>query len=399
MSADWQIHPRDANLGRTYDPLSGWGELTLVERHNLPDTWTISGPASVLSVFAPGMGAILDRDGVQITSGQVKTISRTGEMVKGRPVENMTVSFASDMDLLAGRIIYPLRTHHLASTTSTFGAEYDRRNGPVEDLMLGYISASMGAGALSDRVQSRLITPLGQGRGGTTQVSARLDNLGVLVASMAEAGNLRVRVDHLENGGGAWLNMTVEQVADLSDDVRFGTADSTAAGLITAWEYELSAPTVTRAIIGGGGEAAAREFIEMRDTAAEALWVRAVESFVDQRQVDVDSTDKLAELTTAGQKELDAGKGPVKVSFTPMLGPDLEYRRDVRVGDIVGYDLPGLDPAEEKIREATTVVSRDSNEATERVSVVVGTPDAPQTRTQQQAARALRAITAIQRSQ
>lgn len=187
-------------------------------------------------------------------------------------------------------------------------------------------------------------------------------------------------------------------MADLSNDIRFGTAESTAAGLITDWDYEISAPTVTRPLVGLGGDLAAREFLELRDAAAESLWGRSVETFVDQRSIATDSADKLAEATRAGQEALADGKGPVSVSFTPALGPDLVYRRDVRVGDVVGYDLPGLEPAQDKVREATTTVSVESGQATERVSVVVGTPDAPTTRSQQQTAKALRAVTAIQRS-
>jgi hypothetical protein len=396
--SDWQIHPRNKDLSRTFDPLSGWTSLTLVERLNVPDTWVVTGPASALSVFSPGMGCVLDRDGAQITSGQVTGIRRTGTTENGRPVDTMTVAFASDLAALGGRIVRPSPAHVLTAAISKFPAAYDLRSGAVETLILGYAASHIGASALVDRRLARLRLPATLGRGGATQVSGRLDNLGVLLQSLGEAGNLRVTVQHAEDVGGAWLDLAITSITDLSDDVRFGTADSTAAGLISEWEYDLSAPTATRAVVGLGGDLAAREFLELRDTAAEALWGRAVETFVDQRSIDPDSVDKLAEATRAGQEALDSGKGPVSVSFTPLLGPDLEYRRDVRVGDVVGYDLPGLDPAQDKIREATTVVSAESGQPTERVSVVVGTPDAPTTRTQQQTAKALRAVTAIQRS-
>ncbi|MCZ2837133.1 Gp37-like protein [Modestobacter sp. VKM Ac-2985] len=396
--SDWQIHPRNANLSRSYDPVSGWSSLVLVERYGPPDSWTITGPASALSVFQPGMGCILDRDGEQITSGQVAGINRSGAVVDNRSVETMTLAFTSDLGPLGDRIVRPTPSQALSAAISTFPAAYDLRTGTVEALILGYVNGHIGPGALADRRLSRLRLPASLGRGGTTQVSGRLDNLGVLVTSLAEAGNLRVNVRHTEDVDGAWLDLTIDAIRDLSNDVRFGTADTTAAGLITEWDYDLSRPTSTRPMVGLGGELAAREFLELRDTAAEALWSAVVETFVDQRSVDPDSTDKLAEATRAGQEARDAGKGPTRVAFVPTLGPDLEYRRDVRVGDIVGYDLPGLDPAADKIREATTTVTVEQGQATERVAVVIGTPDAPATRTQQQTARALRAVTAIQRS-
>jgi hypothetical protein len=152
-------------------------------------------------------------------------------------------------------------------------------------------------------------------------------------------------------------------------------------------------------VVAGGGEGAARDFLQLDATAAESEWDMVVETLVDQRQVDPLSADKDDELARAAQEALDEGASRAKVSFQPVLGPDLEYRRDVRLGDIVGYDLPGLDPAEEKIREATTVVSAEDGQATERVTVLVGSLDAMLSRAEQQQARALRAINVIQRSQ
>jgi hypothetical protein len=395
---DWTILPREKDLSRLYDPISKWHRLTLVERHNLPDTWTITGPPSALSMFAPGSGCILQRDGVQVTSGKVVTIGRKGETRQGRTTETMTVSFASDLVNLGHRIIFPDPNHNLTAAISKFPASYDLRSGAVETLILGYIRSHIGNLAQLDRQLAKLRIPASLGRGGSTQVSGRLDNLGVLVQSLAEAGNLRVRIDHVEDGTGSWLDVVITPVVDLSVDVRFGTADSTATGIISDWVYEIGAPTTTRAIIAAGGELADREFLQIDTTPPETLWGMAVETMIDQRHIAPTSTDKLAEMTRAANEAIEEGAGPVKVAFSPKLGPDLQYRRDVRMGDIVGYDLPGLDPANDKIREATTVVTVESGQATETVSVVVGTPDAPTSRTQQQTARALRGITVIQRS-
>lgn len=400
MTADWQIHPREADLSRLYDPLSGWSKLTLVERHNLPDTWSVTGPPEALEIFGPGSGSIIDTDGEQVTSGSVIDIDRGASWVDDRLVETTTVTFAEDSEPLGGRIIYPTPTHVLTAAISNFPDAYDLRSGAVEDLIIGYIRSHAGDLAQAGRAIPRLRVPVSLGRGGTTQVSGRLDYLGILVRDLAEAGNLSYRVNHVEDpDGSAWLDLVIDSVRDLSTDVRFGTSESANAGLIGEWNYKISKPTTTRAIVAGGGELTARDFLQIASTDAETLWNTRVERLIDQRQVDPTSADKLAELTRAGDEGIEEGAGPVKVSFEPILGPDLRYRQDVRVGDIVGYDLPGLDPAEDKIREATTVVTVEEGQPTEKVTVVVGSPDAPLTRSQQQTARALRAITVIQRSQ
>jgi hypothetical protein len=386
----WSITPVEKDLTRLYDPLSGWTKLALVERHNQPDTWTIEGSASVLSVFTAGSGCILDRDGVQITSGYVRSVGRSGTQAEGSVVESMTVGFVSHLSALYGRVIIPSPATPIGAAITTLPAAYDAQTGPAEDLILHYVQASLGDLTVADRRLQRLRIPASQHRGPVTTITARLNNLGELVASLAESGGLRVTIRHTEPG--PWLDLVVESIADVSNDIRFGSTSSTAAGLVSEWDYSIEEPTVTRAIVAAAGELTDRRFLRLVDPDAEALWGRAVETVVDQRQ-----TDSSAEMTSAAQEELAKGAGPVKVSFTPILSPDLQLRRDVRIGDVVGYDLPGLDPSKDTVRQATTTVSAEAG-ATETTEVVVGTPDAPQTRSQRQVVSAIRGVNAIQRS-
>lgn len=567
--ADWQIHPRDMNLNRVLDPISKWTKLVLVERHNEPDTWSLTGPSEQMTAFTPGTGAILYRNGEQITSGKLTNIER-GRTVSSEGVasDTTTATFASDLLHLGHKIILPAPPGYNPTFFDIFHfpQAYDARSGQVETVMLGYIRDNAGSGAAPNRQVQRLRVPVSIGRGGYTQVSARFDQLGVLVQSLAEAGNLRVRIVHTEDAGGSWMDLIVEDIRDLSNNIRFGTADSASAGVISEWKYEIGMPTMTRAFVAGGGELEERDIEGRFSLDGEYLWGVAPEVLVDQRQVppvgSQDILNKIAddiqklyamffrsvsgdaqlrywvagspvsrtgqlgwswlvewdrlregdptsdlisdlsrrirettpddstlsttidnirnswssvqqldddirtqlddalkaawaappnelghaaaiinatnlldqrislatavrdslfpvpgayydqaygmwnarwsatlmELARAGEEALAENSGLVKVSFTPVLGPDLQYRRDVRVGDVVGYDLPGLDPAKDKIREATTTVAVQRGEQTETVSVIVGTPDAPTSRTQQQAARALRGVKVIQRS-
>lgn len=400
-SPEWLIIPRERNLSRVADPIVNWSTLTLVERHNTPDTWTVVGPSEFMGAFVPGSGCVLTREGEQITSGKLTNLrrARSTDPQTGASADVTTATFSSDLLRIGHRIVTPSPSYAMpTSSIFKFPAAYDLRNGAVETLILGYLRSHAGDLAVPNRQIARLRFPASQGRGGTTQVSGRFDHLGVLTQTLAEAGNLRVRIVHTEDVGGAWMDVVIDEVRDVSANIRFGTAESTAAGIITDWEYEIGMPTTTRAIVAGGGELADREMLQRTLISPEALWGISAETLVDQRQIDPTSTDKLAELTRGGDEALEEAAGLVKVAFSPTLGPDLEYRRDVRIGDIVGYDLPGLAPDKDKIREATTTVSVESNKPTETVSVVVGTPDAPTTRTQQQTARALRAINVIQRS-
>lgn len=568
-TVDWQIHPREANLQRVLDPISKWTRLVLTERHNEPDTWKVTAPSSQMAAFQPGTGSILYRDGKQITSGRLIHLERgSTKTAEGILTDTTTATFASDLIHLGHKIVLPAPNGYDMPFWNIFHFPqgYDLRSGTVESVILGFIRAHAGDQAALNRQVPRLRLPVSLNRGGYTQVSGRFDQLGTLVQSLAEAGNLRVRIVHTEDANGPWMDIVIDDVRDLSGDIRFGTAETATAGIIDEWKYEIGMPTTTRAIVAGGGEMEERDIAARFDLAGEFLWGVAPETLIDQRQVpEVGSQDiieetsaliqkayglvsrsisgdaqlrywiagsptsrtgqlgwswlvdwdrlregdltsemlsdlsrqirettpddstlsttidnirnawsnvqqlddqirdeldaalkfawegppnelghaasiinatnlldqriagatavrdslfpvpgvyfneahglwaarwsaTLIELGRAGDEALKENSGLVKVSFTPLLGPDLEYRRDVRVGDIVGYDLPALDPAKDKIREATTTVAVQNNVQTETVSVIVGTPDAPSTRTQQQAARALRGVRVIQRS-
>ena len=396
MSGVWEIVPRDADLGRTLDPVTRWSSLDLVERYNIANTWVLSGPSSALRVFTPGMGCILDRDGDQITSGQVRSIYRRMETDDdGRVHDLTTLGFISDLDELGSRRAFPQPSKVLTSTPSKFTAAHDVRSGPIETVLLAYIAQNLGPAApVANRRQAKLVLPASLGRGGTTTVSARMDDLARLVHDLGEAGRLRVDVQHDESTGTPRLLLTVSEVPDVSADVRFGFGESPATGTIASWSYKLEAPELTRAIVFSAGQLEARDAAQFVDAEAEALWGRAREGLVDQRQ-----TDDVAEITRAGTEALAEGATPVTVEFTVADGPDIKARRDYDVGYKVGVELPDLpeEVSDNVVRELATEVRPN---AREKVSLVVGTPGATSQSTKQAARlnRALRKIALLERS-
>lgn len=397
----WTIVPRESDLSRVYDPLSRWSKLLLFERLNEPDTWSITGPLETMEMFDEGAGCILFSNGTQVTSGEVYDIEvGVSTDISGTRHETMTATFASDLIIIGDRHVVPSPAFAMPTgTVFNFPAAYDQRSGAIETIITDYIKAHAGSLAAVDRRIPRFRVPNSAGRGGTTSVSARFDNLGTLVASLAETGNLRVRVVHTEDAGGAWLDLVVTPANDLSADVRFGTGPTTSGGRITDWSWRKHRPVATRILAAGGGELAARDMLKLTDPAAETAANRAIEFFIDQRQVAPDNVDKLAELTRAAQKELDEGKSVPEVRFSPSLDADVVWRRDIQIGDIVGYDLPRLPPSKDKIRQVRTEVTVQNGQPTETVKLTVGTPDSPEDPAGGQTARALREINAIQRSQ
>lgn len=394
----WDILPRNANLTRSADPLSRWHELELVERHNMGDTWTIKGPADVLGVFTTGMGSILYEDGQFVTSGRVRKLRRvrTTDPRTGQVVNGLEVGFVSDLDDLARRLCWPVPAHDLTGTVSTFSASHDVRTGPIETVILGYVGANAGPAApITRRRVPGLALPTSLGRGGTTTVKARMDNLGTLVHDLAEAGRLVVDIVHDESTGTPRRLLTIAAAPDVSADLRFGDVDSLAAtAFVTDLEYAIEEPAITDAIIFAAGEEEAREGARFSDEAAVTLWGVRSEVLVDQRQ-----TDDPDEIARAGARALEDGAGPTTIKFEVTDTTDVQYRREYAVGTRVGVDLPGIDMAavDTTVREVTSTAAPDTVRT--RRAVAIGSPGASANTTKQaqMLSRAMRRISTLER--
>lgn len=397
----WDLHPRDADLGRTSDP-ARFSQLDPVERYNAPGTWVVSGPSEHLRVFTAGMGAILDRDGEQVMSGQLRAMRRRTEWVsdeQGSAVlqDMTTLGFIEDDRELWSRLCWPDPTHALTGTLSTFPVAHDTRTGAREDLILGYIADNLGPAApLTDRRLTELALPASSARGGTATWSARMDVLGDVVASLAEAGGLRVRVVHDEpTPSTPRLLVTITGVTDRSADVIFGAGDVLrATGLVSSWGWSLDEPEVTAAIAFSAGEQAAREAAQQVDAAAETLWGRRRELLVDQRQ-----TDDQSVVDDALTERLEAGGSPTSTELTLSSAGDLVRGVDYDLGDIVGIELPDfpVEVSDRRVREVATTVRPEQDD---QVSLVVGTPGATSTSTAGAARlnRALARLSKLERS-
>lgn len=396
----WTLHPRAHDLTRNYDPVTRFDSLTVVERWPGITTWTVEGPADTLDVFTEGMGCILDKGSDQVAAGDWWQRERWIDPDTGQLMHR--TSFVEDN--LDGRIVYPDAAKVLTSTPSTYSRAYDTRTLSVESLILGYVRSNLADLATTDRRLASLLLPASLNRGGTATVNGRWDNLGTLVEDLAEAGRLRVRLVHDETTGTPRLALRIDPVLDVSADVRFAVGNG-GTGIVTAFRDVTTAPTVTHAIIGGGGQLAARVVSIVADETAAAKWGRR-ERFVDQRQ-----TTDAATMTAAGAKALAEGSTPAEAVVGVTDGPDVQYRHggtsinpadgQYGVGYVVGIDLPGGVTADNVVREVTTTVTEDDDGTpTETVQIVVGTPgaSATDTNTDRTVDGALRRIELIERN-
>ncbi len=334
----WTLRARGADYSGG-DVYTDWtGEL--IERHNLPDSLQVTGPLDHLrGLCEPGIGVTLADDTGFRFSGPMTEFTKKGD-------RTCTVTFASDLLWLWDRIVYA----NPAAAWPSQAADHDSRSGPAETVALAYIDVNAGPSALAARQVAGLTVPASAGRGLTTPVTARFDNLGQLVADLLELSGLRIRLVP----GGSGLTVDMDTVDDLSTWARYGTAEAGGPGVLSEdWVYTVKAPEVTRGLVGGEGVLAARLLRERDDAAAEALWGRRVETFVDQN-----NSSDTTELDAAGDRAVADGATPVEIRATVPDTPGLILGQDVPLGSKVALDLDG-DVVIDRLRQVTTSIGVD----------------------------------------
>jgi len=122
----------------------------------------------------------------------------------------------------------------------------------------------------------------------------------------------------------------VYEPVDRSGLIRFDIDN----GRLTSADYAYSAPSVTRAIVGGAGEQEERLFFEgtlTQSTDAETVWGRRIESFVDSR-----TTQEAAEFTQVATEALiDEGKTRVSMTVTPSDNTTMLFGSEWGLGDTI----------------------------------------------------------------
>jgi hypothetical protein len=336
-------------------------DLKLVLRLNNLGAWSISMPSkspAALELQVPGAGIVVSLDNEVLFSGPVVkgTLSqKTGD------IDTWTFEGIDDNWVIADRLAWPSPTSGLATQQpGTESSGYDTRTGPAETVMLAYVKANVGPSAPTSRRVAVLDMAPDQARGVTVNGSARFTPLGELLTSFATLAALTFRV----RANGDRLLFEVNGRQDRRALVRFDVDNETADDA----SYSFEAPGLTRAIVGGQGEAAQRTFIERTSAgaiAAEALWGRRREQFLDQR-----NGAQIADLQQAGDETLATdGLTKVSVSLTPVDTYGAQFWRDWRVGDLVSATVGDVN-LEDVVSEATVTYGTDGF----AVSAVLGDP-------------------------
>lgn len=322
------VEVRDASLNRVgqFLPADLVG-FSLVGRFNNVGTWEITLPAEhrlAVALATPGAGIIVSHvtHGV-ILSGPTTAVENSSNT--SDPIGSVKISGVDDSAILAERLAYPTPT--TADVTLQTQSHDSVVSVKASTAMYTFVKHNLVNGiAPSVRVVPNLTCASDAFLGSTLTKRARFDILGQLLSEIAVIDGLGFDIKQNDNA----LEFKVFQPVDRSGYIRMDVQNNTLAS--TAYGYGL--PGLTHAIVAGQGDLEDRQFIQVETAeslAAETLWNRRIEQFIDQR-----NTDVVDELTQAGLEALaESGSTLMSVDVVPAEGYTMQFGRDWNLGDTV----------------------------------------------------------------
>lgn len=166
------------------------------------------------------------------------------------------------------------------------------------------------------------------GRGPVARVQFRMHPLADKLIPVLDAAGLIVTLDYTDTG----------VVVDVREPDTVPGVLTLQSGIPDAYDFESSAPTMTRVVVGGRGEGVEREFVEVRDTIREADWGDIIEGFVDGRNTDVGS-----DLTIDAADALADGAARAGVSTDLVETERFRYGSTYVEGDLVRVRVGPVD--------------------------------------------------------
>ncbi len=332
---------------------------TFVTRFNNVGMWELKLPyGHYLGEFLrlPGYGLIVTGPSDEvIISGP--TLSAKLEQTSDNPSGDWIIVGADDSLILAERLAYPTPT---TDDLSDQVDAHDTRSGPAESVIKEYLAANTGLLAPESRQIAYLTIEPDDERGEIVYGAARFDKLQELFYNLAQVGQLGFTIRQVSDE----LEFVVYEPEDRSAFIRLDLENQQ----LSKTEYAYGIAKITRAIVGGQGEAEQRKFLEVSTVdslEAEETWGRRIEVFKDSRNTNEDD-----DLEQTGLEALvDEGKTVVEMSVSPSDDINMKYGQDWFLGDKVTVVANQI----ESVAVVTEIGISIASDGV-RINATVGTP-------------------------
>ena len=315
-------------------------------------TWSMRLPAEeplALELAKPGNGVVITdyETGQVVMSGPLTRPAR--RRTSGDPGGIVTVSGVSDSVLLWDSLAWPDPANH----SSAQSRSHDIRSGVAETVMRGFLYDNLISPLNTLRTKSRLVNKIvdspSTNLGPLVEKSVRFNRLGDVLAEIANYSNLVF--DLIQDD--LVLKLRIREIVDRSAEIRLDIEN----GTLSEHFVEMSPPSLTRAFVAGQGEGKNRTIVSRvtsATVAAEELWGRRIEEFIDQR-----NTNDLTELAQKGDQELlERGFTAVSVKAIPSNDQSMIFMKDWFVGDKVTVVVEQQETTA-IVTEAVIVIDKD----------------------------------------
>jgi hypothetical protein len=364
-------------------------DLRVIPRHNMKGTanfgLALDHPA-LGDLMAAGSRCVIEYRDAFALSGPVIPRSIKGPSISG----SATFIVEDDFGILQAVLGWPVPTSPISNQS---GAERHVITGPAETVLKAVFKKNA-----IDRLGANFVVAPDLGRGATITVELRMEYLFDKLFPAVEAAGLGVSVRQI-NG---------QIVLDCYEPSTYAPILSEESGIVQDWSWTNTAPSATRAVVGGRGEAKEREFRLFQDNAAESLWGLRKEVFVDARDVGSDLNEWYGDMATAQKQtppdsakiaELNGTYAGIRAEYEALIAKrgnealaegsektgirmvlsetdSFRYGSSVKVGDKVSMRVgPGL-TLTDTLREAELAWTFDGGvTATPSVGEITDNPD------------------------
>lgn len=359
------VEARDTNLESAGE--FTWYSLTFTKRLNQVGSWELTMPATVENwelATLPNVGVYIDWNGLFTLSGFAEggpSFSRSADDEdSGTGV--LTLRGADDLAIIANRIGYAdptLTWENQVDSTQTPSASHDvQTDTALETVIKYYVDRNVGPSALALRKHPKLTIAADQARGSLVSRRVRFGELMTIFRELIAAGG-PMGMDIAQSGSSLVFDVYVPR--DLTEKAWF----SFDLGSLRAVELSSEWPTVTNALVGGGGTGTARVTEEVTGAGHDNPW-KHIEQFVD------DSSTNPPELQQSGKDAIAEGAERHNLAVEAVDLPKLTYGVNYGLGDKVTVEIiDGVTYA-----DVVTQVELSADADGFKVTPTIGNPDA-----------------------
>ncbi|MGN7135801.1 Gp37-like protein [Streptomyces pseudogriseolus] len=276
----YRVEVFDRDLKRVGE-IDEWISLDFTVRLRQPGYWQllIKDGTPQAQLIEKGGGVVIWQEGVSepVLSGQVETYQKYWTKLQHTGPGSLYIAGQCHNGYTTRRLAFPAPSKALNQQYQ--GPSAYTVNKAASGAAWDLVASNLGPNAVANRRESRIAFGARPTTGAVVKDSLRYEQISTKLEEWCEAKKLGYRF--IYNPDTQAVDFRVFHFRDKSKEVRF----SAELGNLREVIWTLSAPKLTRAIVGCQGEGKSRFVWQKIDADAESEWDMSIETFIDRRDI------------------------------------------------------------------------------------------------------------------